>query len=307
METSPEAGFTAFVEAEREWLARLAVMLVRDRHAAEDLLQETLVRVYLAWHRIDHDTAFAYARRTMTNLATDRWRRSRHEPVGGHEPDRDDDPRSARGTTTWTTGTTSCASSPGSPSGSAPWWCCATTRTCRRPRWPRRWGQPRHGEVHLLAGPGPLAQSTAGTSGEDGMSPIDEDELRRLLRSVEPLNTTDVAAVAIERAGRRRRRRGLTALLALLLSLALLAGALVAVKPRGVEPVVAVAANPYWEPSETAQGRHEEAVVVQAGNRIAWVAQAHGEEQNCGLEASTEIGACGPFASAQAIADRLAS
>lgn len=97
METSPEAGFTAFVEAEREWLGRLAVMLVRDRHAGEDLLQETLVRVYLAWHRIDHDTAFAYARRTMTNLATDRWRRSRHEPVGGHEADRDDDPRSARG------------------------------------------------------------------------------------------------------------------------------------------------------------------------------------------------------------------
>lgn len=90
METSPEAGFTAFVEAEREWLGRLAVMLVRDRHAGEDLLQETLVRVYLAWHRIDHDTAFAYARRTMTNLATDRWRRSRHEPVGGHEADRDD-------------------------------------------------------------------------------------------------------------------------------------------------------------------------------------------------------------------------
>lgn len=268
------------------------------------------------------------------------------------------------------------------------------------------------------------------------MSPIDEDELRRLLRSVEPLDTTDVAAVAMQQAGSQRRRRGLTALLALVLSLALLAGALVAVralrearpedrdplgsptphplpavttaqlptekdlapintfnfplrpqvdlpagtwagsptlcqphpdlresslqvreftdarvtaavlgfqdvaqataarqkilgwyrncaphegkvdewtgarlavKPRGVEPVVAVAANPYWEPSETAQGRHEEAVVVQAGNRIAWVAQAHGEEQNCGLEASTEIGACGPFASAQAIADRLAS
>lgn len=42
-------------------------------------------------------TAFAYARRTMTNLATGRWRRSRHEPVCGHEPDRDDDPNSAWG------------------------------------------------------------------------------------------------------------------------------------------------------------------------------------------------------------------
>lgn len=48
-------------------------------------------------------------------------------------------------------------------------------------------------------------------------------------------------------------------------------------------------------------------MVVQTGNRIAWVAQAQGEEQNCGLKPSTEIVACGAFASAQAIADRLAS
>ncbi|MEL4504915.1 SigE family RNA polymerase sigma factor [Luteococcus sp. H138] len=89
-----ESRFTAFVEDERDWLGRLAVMLIGDRHAAEDLLQETLVRTYLAWDRIEEATAFAYARRVMTNLATDRWRRSRRDPLSGHEAESDTDPQS---------------------------------------------------------------------------------------------------------------------------------------------------------------------------------------------------------------------
>lgn len=89
MDAAGDADFTAFVEVEREWLGRLAVLLVHDRQAAEDLVQDTLLKVYLAWPRIDRPTAFAYARRTMVNLSTDRWRRRRHEPVVGHEADRE--------------------------------------------------------------------------------------------------------------------------------------------------------------------------------------------------------------------------
>ena len=92
-----DAEFTSFVEAEREWLGRLAVMLVRDRGAAEDLVQDTLLKVYGAWGRVDRATAFAYARRTMVNLATDRWRRRRYDVVSGHEADRDPSPGSAAG------------------------------------------------------------------------------------------------------------------------------------------------------------------------------------------------------------------
>lgn len=92
-----DAEFTAFVDAERDWLGRLAVMLVRDRSAAEDLVQDTLVKVYLAWARIDQATAFAYARKVMVNLATDRWRRRRYEVLYGHDAELDASASSASG------------------------------------------------------------------------------------------------------------------------------------------------------------------------------------------------------------------
>ena len=80
--------FTEFVEGSRAPLSRIAVMLVGDRTAADDLLQDALVKTYLSWGRIEPGLARAYARRVMVNLATDRWRRRRYEATPGDLGDR---------------------------------------------------------------------------------------------------------------------------------------------------------------------------------------------------------------------------
>ncbi|MGW1341768.1 sigma factor [Kribbella sp. NPDC002412] len=54
-------------------LLRTAVLLTGDRAAAEDLVQETYERVYVRWRRI-HSAPEAYARKTLANLAANRWR-----------------------------------------------------------------------------------------------------------------------------------------------------------------------------------------------------------------------------------------
>lgn len=78
-----DAEFSDFVAGSRERLARLAIMLTSDRTAAEDLLQDALLKTYLAWSRIGPGMAVAYTRRVLVNLATDGWRRRRwFRPVG---------------------------------------------------------------------------------------------------------------------------------------------------------------------------------------------------------------------------------
>jgi RNA polymerase sigma-70 factor (sigma-E family) len=55
-------------------LLATAVLLTGRRETGEDLLQHALERVMRQWHRIEGDPE-GYVRRTMCNLATDRWRR----------------------------------------------------------------------------------------------------------------------------------------------------------------------------------------------------------------------------------------
>jgi RNA polymerase sigma-70 factor (sigma-E family) len=67
-------------------LLRYAVMLTGDSHLAEDLVQETLVRVQLKWRRVSRaDVPDLYVRRMLTNAFLD-WRRGRwmrHIVLGG--------------------------------------------------------------------------------------------------------------------------------------------------------------------------------------------------------------------------------
>lgn len=86
MRGSGEAEFVDFATAAKPWLLTTAWMLTADAHAAEDLVQETLVRVYLKWRRIGSQQPAAYARRVLANLHTDRWRRQHREVLVG-EPD----------------------------------------------------------------------------------------------------------------------------------------------------------------------------------------------------------------------------
>lgn len=79
--SNPDEAFTVFVTSQAATLRRTAYLLTGSPGGAEDLLQDALVKTWLAWHRVDPDTATAYVRRVLVNLATDRWRRKRYQTV----------------------------------------------------------------------------------------------------------------------------------------------------------------------------------------------------------------------------------
>ncbi len=83
-------GFADFVRACTSRLYRIGCLLTGgDFACAEDLVADTLARVYLAWPRVRNGDAFGYARRTLVNLHTD-WRRRlrrRAETLTGSVPE----------------------------------------------------------------------------------------------------------------------------------------------------------------------------------------------------------------------------
>jgi RNA polymerase sigma-70 factor (sigma-E family) len=88
---SPPETFEEFVRACSHRLFGAACLLASgDRARAEDLVAETLARVYLAWPSLRHGDAYGYARRTLVNLHTDWWRGRlrRREVVTDQPPDR---------------------------------------------------------------------------------------------------------------------------------------------------------------------------------------------------------------------------
>lgn len=72
--------FDEFVRDSSGRLLRTSYLLVQDRSAAEDLLQETLLRTARRW-RVARKSPEAYARRVLVNLTRDRWRLLRRRPV----------------------------------------------------------------------------------------------------------------------------------------------------------------------------------------------------------------------------------
>ncbi|MDR3083571.1 MAG: SigE family RNA polymerase sigma factor [Streptomyces sp.] len=61
-------------------LMRTAFLLTGERHAAEDLVQSTLERVYTAWRKVDAaDDPEAYVRRVMINMHARRHRKKLKE------------------------------------------------------------------------------------------------------------------------------------------------------------------------------------------------------------------------------------
>ena len=94
------ADFESWMAAKQGRLLRTAYLLTGDVHAAEDLVQTALAKLYLAWDRVaDAPSIDAYARRILVNEHTSTWRRlwrhrevvsdtSTHEvPVRGEEYD----------------------------------------------------------------------------------------------------------------------------------------------------------------------------------------------------------------------------
>ena len=84
--------FTRYVQVRREHLRRSALVLCGEPATAEDLVQTTLTKLYLAWPRVAAMSGQdAYARRVLVNAHVDLTRRPwwrRERAVGDDLPDR---------------------------------------------------------------------------------------------------------------------------------------------------------------------------------------------------------------------------
>jgi RNA polymerase sigma-70 factor (sigma-E family) len=87
-----EAAFSDFAAAITPRLFRSALLLCGDWHLAEDLVQTTLGKLYVAWAKVERaDAPEAYARSTLTKtfLSYKRVRRNHETPtvdLGGDQP-----------------------------------------------------------------------------------------------------------------------------------------------------------------------------------------------------------------------------
>ena len=69
-------GFTAYVAGRRAHLFRTAYLLCGDPHRAEDIVQNALAKLYVAWPRASRaDSVDAYVRRVIINSHLDETRR----------------------------------------------------------------------------------------------------------------------------------------------------------------------------------------------------------------------------------------
>lgn len=84
-----EAAFREFVAVRSSRLFRTALLMVGDYQLAQDLVQESLVKTYVAWPRLrDVGSAEAYARKVIVTTSIS-WRRrnSFHERPAAALPD----------------------------------------------------------------------------------------------------------------------------------------------------------------------------------------------------------------------------
>jgi len=92
-----EAEFASFMSRSAPALARTAWLLCGDTHQAEELVQQALMKTYLAWPKARQGEPLAYARRVLANQRIDGWRRRRREVLMASEalPERTGDGRGA--------------------------------------------------------------------------------------------------------------------------------------------------------------------------------------------------------------------
>lgn len=86
MRTRVEAEFTEYVDGRLPALRRTAYFLCGDWHAAEDLVQQALVKVYVAWGRLHtRESLDGYVRQVLVRVYLDErrrpWRRERPADV----------------------------------------------------------------------------------------------------------------------------------------------------------------------------------------------------------------------------------
>ncbi|WP_055590172.1 SigE family RNA polymerase sigma factor [Peterkaempfera griseoplana] len=102
-EQGRETEFAEFAESRADWLRRVAYLLCSDWHRADDLVQETLTKLYVHWPRMRRvDNPDGYARTVLVNtfLAEQRspwqrWRARQPERTGTESAAPPADPESA--------------------------------------------------------------------------------------------------------------------------------------------------------------------------------------------------------------------
>jgi RNA polymerase sigma-70 factor (sigma-E family) len=87
-----DVGFAGFVREHTPALLRTAYLLTGNGQQAEELVQDTLVRLYPKWQRVeDADVPLAYVRRSLTNGYINHQRRAgRREFAYEDVPERTD-------------------------------------------------------------------------------------------------------------------------------------------------------------------------------------------------------------------------
>ncbi|MFC6286263.1 SigE family RNA polymerase sigma factor [Nocardioides sp. GCM10027113] len=72
-----DAEFAAYMQARQPSLLRTAYLLTGDRHTAEDLVQTSLAKLYLAWDKVHRrESVDGYVRRILVNENNSLWRRA---------------------------------------------------------------------------------------------------------------------------------------------------------------------------------------------------------------------------------------
>ncbi|MGW6195819.1 SigE family RNA polymerase sigma factor [Kribbella sp. NPDC055110] len=86
-----DAAFEAYFAARSDAMRGTAYLLCGDWHRAEDLVQQTFTKIYLAWRRIQrHEAMDNYTRQTLVRTFLSERRRGwfRHESVESEATDR---------------------------------------------------------------------------------------------------------------------------------------------------------------------------------------------------------------------------
>ncbi|BAL87094.1 putative RNA polymerase ECF-subfamily sigma factor [Actinoplanes missouriensis 431] len=83
-----EDQFVDYFRARAQPLRRLAYSLSGDWHTAEDLVQQTFVRLYRRWPAIRDETVDAYARQALVNAFLSHRRARRRESLTADPPER---------------------------------------------------------------------------------------------------------------------------------------------------------------------------------------------------------------------------
>lgn len=74
-----DAEFAEYVRARQHGLLRAAYLVCGDRHQAEDLVQQALIKLALRWEKIRTEHPDAFVRRVLYRDAVSSWRRTRRE------------------------------------------------------------------------------------------------------------------------------------------------------------------------------------------------------------------------------------